>query len=300
MEEWAGIKEIYDVNIRVNQPVIFYGKKYEVNETILNFERAEIAQINEGKRRTVASGGFNNNLLIDWQFDKEVDFGITHGILSSTSLALLSNSVLNKKDKISVPYQEKLKMIEEDDKYYITLKYIPNHVQERLGLQGNPENEPTPMGRKEWLPLKPLPPSKDKFLFCYDSQTGKKILNFDIVGNRIFFKAFHREIFVDYTFDYTENIVQLSVGNTLFNGFLNLTAKMTVKNYNTGEPSTAILSIPKLKLSSSILLRLGSALDSAAVSDFTFIGYPSEGRMKEDQTVCYFTFLSTELTGDYI
>lgn len=300
MEEWVGIKELYDVNIRVNQPSIFYDKKYEVNETILNFEKAQIAQFNENKSRTRAMGGFNNNLLINWEIDKEVGFGITNGILSSTSLALLSNSALNKKNNVSIPFQEKLDVIEDNNTWYISLKYIPNHTKENWGIQGNPKNEALPMGRKEWLPLKPLPPSKDKFIFCYDAQTGKKILNFDIVGNKIFFKAEHKQVFVDYTFNYKNDVLQLNIGDIAFNGFLNLTAKMTTKDYATGEPATAILTIPKIKMQSSILLRLGTALDCAAVSDFTFIGYPGEGRLKEDQVVCSLTFLPTELTGEYL
>lgn len=300
LENWVGMKELYDINIRVNQPVTFCGKKFEVNETILNFERAEIAQINENKSRTRAVGGFNNNLLIDWEIDKEIGFGITHGVLSSTSLALLSNSVLNKKEKISVPFQEKIKTIEEDGTWYVLLKYTPNHTRENFGIQGNPENEAMPMGRREWLPLKPLPPIKNKFIFCYDANTGKKIMNFDIIGNKIIFKAEHLEVFIDYTFDYKEEIIELSVGNTLFNGFLNLTGKMTAKNYKTGEPATVILTIPKIKMMSSILLSLGNQLDCATVSDFAFVGYPEEGRLKEQQSVCSLTFLSTELTGEYI
>lgn len=300
LENWVGMKELYDINIRVNQPVTFCGKKFEVNETILNFERAEIAQINENKSRTRILGGFNNNLLMDWETDREIGFGITHGILSSTSLALLSNSTLSEKENISVPFQEKIKTMEENGEWYILLKYIPNHISGSFGIQGNPENEQMPMGRRDWLPLKPLPPIKDKFIFCYDAESGKKILNFDIIGNKIIFKAQHNEIFVDYTFNYGQQSLQLNMGNILFNGFLNLTAKMTTKNYMTGEPATAVLLIPKIKLQSSILLQLGSQLDCAAVSDFTFIGYPEEGRHKDDQVVCRMYFLPTELTGDYL
>lgn len=296
----VGMKEMYDINIRLNQPVEIGGRKYDINETVLSFERADMAQIQESKTHTQARGGYNNNLLIDWEIDREATFAITHGILSPTTWAALSNSKLNKKDKKSVPYKEQLNVTEDNFTWFVDLKYIPNHTDGKWGLQGNPENEPMPMGRREWLPLKPLPPQKDKFIFCYDMETGKRIMNFDIYGNRVVFKGEHRKVMVDYTFDYVDTLLELDIGNRLFNGFLNLTAKVTTKDYFTGEPATGILEIPRLKLSSSLALKLGTNYDSPVVSDFFFIGYPQEGQKAEMNSICKFTFLNKELTGEYL
>ena len=296
----SGVKELYDINIRLNQPLKIGTRQYDVNETILSFERAEIAQITEEKRRHQATGGYNNNMLIDWEIDKQATFAISHGLLSPTTYAMLSNSKLNKKEKKSVSYREEVDVIEFDDGWKVTLKYIPNHVEGRMGLQGNPDNEPMPMGRRPWLPLKPLPPQRDRFLFCYDAETGQRIMNFDVYGNQIIFHADHRKVMVDYTFDYCDKIIELDVGNRLFNGFLNLSGKMTVKDYITGEPRTAIFEIPRLKMQSSISMRLGMGIAEPVVSDFYFIGYPGEGRLEGDGSVCKITTLETELTGDYV
>jgi hypothetical protein len=38
-----------------------------------------------------------------------------------------------------------------------------------MGAQGNPDMEPLPMGRRPDLLLKPLPPSKTKWIFVYDA-----------------------------------------------------------------------------------------------------------------------------------
>ena len=295
-----GMKEMYDINIRLNQPLEIGGRKYDINETILSFERADLAQVQENKEHKQARGGFNNNLLIDWEIDKEVSFAITHGVLSPSTWAILSNSKLNKKGAKSVPYKEQLTVIEDRDFWFVNLKYIPNNIGEKWGLQGNPENEQMPMGRREWLPLKPLPPQKDKFMFCYDMETGKRIMNFELLGNKVIFRREHRKVMVDYTFDYEDNILQLDVGNRLFNGFLNLTAKTTVKDYFSGEPTTAILEIPKIRLASTIAMKLGTAYDNPVVSDFFFIGYPQEGQQAEMNSVCKLTFLNRELTGDYL
>lgn len=293
------MKEMYDVNIRLNSPVQIGDRLYETNETILSFERAEIAQIGENKVYHAATGGYNNNLLIDWETDKEVNFAIKHGILTPTSWAALSNSKVKKDNKKSIQFQERLLTTEIDDRWVIQLKYKPNNIG-KMGIQGNPDNEPLPMGRREWLPLKPLPPSRTHFIFCYDCDTGMKISNFEIIENQIIFKAEHREIMIDYTFDYDNPTIILEVGNRLFNGFLNLSGKITTKDYGSGEPKTAILEIPRLKIRSSLGISLGTAYDCAAVSDFSFTGYPGEGRLAEQNQVCSISFLETELTGDYL
>lgn len=296
----VGMKELYDINIRLNQPLEIGKRKYDINETILSFERAEIAQIQEQKNHKTARGGFQNNMLIDWETDTQATFALTHGVLSPSTWAILSNSKLNEGRFKSVSYKEQVNVVEDDDYWFCLLKYIPNHVDGDWGIQGNPDNEPMPMGRKPWLPLKPLPPSKDHFIFCYDMETGCRIMNFEVCGNMIKFKGEHRKVMVDYTFDYEDKIRTLEVGNRLLNGFLRLQGKMSVKDEKSGEVTTAILEMPKIKLSSSLSIRLGKNYEQSTVSDFFFTGYPDESRRREDQTIAYVTFLDKELTGDYI
>lgn len=302
MDNMSGAKELYDINIRLNDPVEIGGRKYDINETILSFESAEIAQLAENKTRTIITGGYQNRFLLDWEIEKQCSFAISRGVLSPLSWAVLSNSKLKEEQMKSVSFKESLDVIEDVDKeeWFVDLKFIPNTYNQKFGLQYNPENQAMPMGRKPWLPLKPQPPQRDKFIFCYDEETGQRIMNFDILGNRIIFKADHKRVVVDYTFDYDDKIREISVGNRLFNGFLNLTGKMSVKDYFSGEVKTAILTIPKLKLDSNLALKLGEGYDNPMVTDFFFTGYPGEGRRPEDETVCMITFLDTELTGDYL
>lgn len=148
--------------------------------------------------------------------------------------------------------------------------------------------------------LKPLPPSKIRWIYCYDCETGLPIQEFSIYGNKIFFKKSYRELMVDYTFTYEDKIKVIEVGNRLFEGFLRLDAKMSFKDEMSGEVSTVLLELPKIKLSSNLSLRLGKNYESSTVSDFYFTGYPSEETRREDQRVAKITFLETELTGDYL
>jgi hypothetical protein len=73
---------------------------------------------------------------------------------------------------------------------------------------------------------------------------------------------------------------------------------MSVKDDKSGEVTTAILEMPKIKLSSNLAMKLGKSYDYSTVSDFYFTGYP-EVDDKKDITF-KITFLDRELTGDYI
>jgi len=87
---------------------------------------------------------------------------------------------------------------------------------------------------------------------------------------------------VDYTFCYEDKIKVIEVGNRLVNGFLKLDGKMSVKDDKSGEVTTGILELPKIKLSSSLSIRLGSNYDNSTVSDFYFTGYPNEDERREN------------------
>lgn len=297
-----GIKELYDITLRLNAPIEIEGRKYDTNEAILMIETAELCQINQGKVSTQATGGYNNNILIDWTTDKEMQFSLTHGVLSPISWSILSNSNIKDEKIKSVPFREYKNLIYDLDNswIYCELKYIPNHCNCIIGAQPNPDFEKLPMGRREELMLKPLPPSRDKFIFCYDAETGKKIKDFTIIQNKIFFTKEYKKVYIDYTFNFEDKIKVIEVGNRLFNGFLNLTGKMSVKDEKSGEVTTAILEMPKIKLSSSLSMRLGKNYDYSTVSDFFFIGYPDDRLHRGKQETCRISFLDKELTGDYI
>lgn len=238
-------------------------------------------------------------MQINWETDKEMSFAITHGVLTQTSWSLLSNSMLKEPKQKSVQMFETLCCTEDGNYCYTDLQYCPNNC-EGLGAQPNPDFEPLPMGRRPELLLKPLPSSKTKWVFCYNAETGNRIRDFEIFHNRIFFKSDYRKVMVDYTFNYEDKIKVIEVGNRLINGFLRLSGKMSVKDQNSGQVSTAILEMPKIKLSSSLSIHLGKGYDTSTVSDFFFTGYADESRRREERSLAYITFLDKELTGDYI
>ena len=298
--QFVGMKELYDVNIRLLRPLEIGGIKYDRNEAVLNFKRAEIAQLQQLKREVSARGGYHNPALVNWEVDREVQFIFTNGVLSPVSWALLSNSKIKEPQSKSVQYYEELHVIENGDYSYVDLKFCPNNCEEKLGAQPNPYGEPLPMGRRNELILKPLPPSNKKWIFIYDCETGRRIRDFQIYMNRIYLQEQAKEVVVDYTFCYQDKIKTIELGNRLSNGFYKLDGNVSIKNDKNGEVTTGIIELPKIKLNSNLSLKLGMNYDNSTVDNFYFTGYPNEEVKREDQAVAYFTFLNRELTEEYL
>lgn len=299
MPDSYGIKELYDVSLRTNKPIVLGKRKFDINEAILRFKQVELAQMNEQKKIVSATGGFGNANLIDWETDKSINFGITNGVLSPISWSLLSNSELNEGGEKSVQYYEELKTVETDEYSYCVLKYFPNSCGCKMGAQPNPDLEPLPMGRREELLLKPLPPSLKKWIFVYDKDTQKKV-DFKICGNKLILPEGVRSVLVDYTFDYQDIMAEIEVGNRLQNGFFRLDGKMSAKDDKTGRVTTVLIEMPKIQLSSNLSVRLGRECEYSVVSDFFFTAFPPEDQPRQKRPVANITFLNTELSGEYI
>lgn len=298
MEENYGIKELYDVTIRARQPLEIYGKKFDINESLLTFSRVDIGILNEQRVYTQAMGGYHNIPLINWETDKEVSFSITNGVLSPISWALLTNSKVIKKNIQSINYIEKVIATCDENYSFVDLKYMPNATLGKMGIQGNPNNEPLPMGRRKELELKPLPPSHIKWIFCYDEK-GNKIHDFSIRGNRIYFDQDYSYIYCDYTFDFCDDCKVIEVGDRLMNGFYSLSGKFSAKAYKNGDVTTGIINIPKIKINNSLSMRLGTDVDCSVVSDFNFVGYNDDEVRRDKRKTFEIMFLNGELTGDY-
>lgn len=75
---------------------------------------------------------------------------------------------------------------------------------------------------------------------------------------------------------------------------------MSVKDEKSGEVSTVLMEMPKVKISSNLSMSLGSEYTEPTVSNFGFIAYPDDTKGREHRPVFNLSFLNHELTGDYI
>lgn len=262
MEDYFGIKELYDVSLRATFPISIKGKTYQENEAILKFNKIQLAPLSENKVRTYASGGYGNERLIDWEKTTEVSFAVSEGVISEIGLAILSNSQLAEKKQgeiISVPFSEKL---ETDEEGKLELKY---------------------------------PPFNDNTLFIYDLETMEKITSYEVNEKELTLKDAFKTVIIDYTFPYEEKAEIFSIGKRLINGYLKLDGKMRLKDDSDGHIKTGIIEIPRIKLMSDLSMRLGDDA-SPYVYRFQFSGFPVGER--GNQYVCKIIVLDNEIDCD--
>lgn len=262
MEEYFGIKELYDVSLKCNFPMEIKGRTYETNESIIKFDRIQLAPLSEAKTRTYASGGYGNPQLITWEKTNEIVFTISEGVISKMGLAILSNSQLiesEKNEETPVSFSEEL---ESDDNGKIKLKYTPDI---------------------------------NKGLFIYDVETNEKITSYQIENNIIDTEIPYKNLYIDYTFLYKEKAETLVIGKRLINGYLKLEGKIKLKDDFDGKIKTGIIEFPRVKLMSDLSLRLGYET-SPYVYRFQIVGLPVED--KENPYVCKIIMLNNEIDSD--
>ena len=214
-----GFKELYDVSLKSTYPIEMGNRVIETGEVIVNFDKIQIANFEENKK--FFSTG-SNGTSVWWEETKEIQIILSQGVISKTQLALLTNSkMLNNEGSsaVRVPYRQTL---ESDDKGRIFTKY----------------NIQTPY-------------------FVYRKSTGEKLSNINFSGNTLFTGEAYQEFLVDYYYEYYNDYEILSIGNQLTNGYLSLEGKTRVKDDITGQITTGIIKIPKLKLLSNLSMRLG-------------------------------------------
>lgn len=234
-----GLKELYDVSIKTTYPIEVNGRTIEIGETIAAFDKIQWADFKELRSVAAARGGYGNSGLVWWEETKEVRLSFMQGVFSKTQLGLMTNSGLVLTEKgtaIEVPMRE---TVESNEQGQVILKH----------------------------------PAKDKGIFVYDEETGRKISDWikQPDGSLLIGTPF-TNVVVDYIYPYDNGYSTLTIGQRFTQGFLSLTGKTRIKDETTGQVKTGILTIPKLKLMSDLSLRLGSdaipltgSLDAIAV-----------------------------------
>lgn len=255
--EYFGMKELYDVVLKTTYSIELDGKTYVPGEVVAAFDSIMISNFTPRKTYRFAKGGFGNASLISWEDTTDIVFNFDQGIFSKVQLALLSNSQLKAEEEIPR-----------------LVSYSETHTTDTLG--------------KISLKYAPILSS----LFIYNMGTGDKITSFTVDGKNISLITPNLKVLVRYQFEYTENYSLMSIGQGLVNGYLELEGKTKLKDHQDGLVTTGIIHIPKLKLMSNLVLRLG---DSAPpqVASFSGVGIPVGD--KREKYVCEIIYLSTNI-----
>ena len=273
MDQNFGHKELYEVVLRAKTPMKFGDRYIEADEPVLYFDNIQMSVLTEQSRPIFARGGWGNMPRVIWDDRQEVQFQMVEGVMSSVGMSiLLSANVLSEKDRQPL---------------YIHMKEGP--------LECSMDNV---VQLKHW----PVTyPNKKTFIFEYDRSAIQKKLygqyyisssdqlkidngeieKKDVLPRLSIFKDKNCEIpaensseyVIDYYYEYEDEALIYSVEKERFNGLFSLEAKFYSKDENEGINYTNLLYMPKVRIVSSINLRLGERADPT-VSTFNIIGLP--------------------------
>lgn len=224
MDNEFGMKELYSVKLKSTYPMEIKGKQIAAGEVLAEFDKIQIANFQEIQKQIAAQGGYSNRKLVVWTRTEGVDLIFTQGIFSKIQLGLMQNARLVKIDEnqiIKIAQRDKL---ETDSEGVITLTHIPIN---------------------NWI-------------FIYNKKTGEKLTGIERISeNQLRTSLIYTDVIVDYEYGYDNGADVSLVGEDIFEGFVTLEGRSRIKDDVTGETHTAIIYIPKLKITSDFNLTLG-------------------------------------------
>ncbi len=269
IDQYFGVKELYEVVLRAKVPMQFGSRYIEEGEPVLYFENISMATISEQNHTIMARGGWANMPRVIWEDRSEVSFCMSEGVMSSISMSmLLSANVVNKEQQDLPLYVPK-----REGPFELIEKEIEGQVYNVLYLTHKPISYP----------------EKKIFIFEYSRDVaqkkvyGKPLEINDPLGRTCLaiFKDKEleqnadndKEYLVDYYYEYGDEALIYVVQKERFNGLFTLEGKFYSKDENEGLNYTNIIYMPKVRVVSDINLRLGERADPA-VSTFNIIGLP--------------------------
>ena len=224
MDNEFGLQELYSVQIKSTYPIEIKGKEIAAGEVIAAFDNVLIANFQEIHKEVAAQGGYQNRKLVIWNRTEGVNLIFTQGIFSKTQLALMNNSrliKLNENQRVRIAQRDEL---ETDSEGKITLTHVPI----------------------------------DSWIFVYNKETGEKLTGLSMIDERTLQTSLvYKDVVVDYEYGYDNGIDVSFIGEDIFEGYVTLEGRTRIKDDITGETHTAIIYIPKLKITSDFNLTLG-------------------------------------------
>ena len=128
MDQYFGIKELYNVVLKATDNIRLGKRQLEKGEPVTYFEHTQIATLNETVKPIAARGGRRNDPLVIWEDRQDVSFTLTCGVLSDIGFALLTNAkIMDESSPIYISKSEKIAL----DEYGKGYKLIADYLKEK-------------------------------------------------------------------------------------------------------------------------------------------------------------------------
>lgn len=256
-----GSKELYAVELKSTLNIEIGGRTFAPGETVLRFDSLQLSVLGQQKTTRSSRGGYGNSELVTWEDTNGVTFICEKGVASQLSMSIMTNSKLveHAPSTITIPFSEAL---ESDLNGELILKFNP--LEQKF------------------------------FIHALDGTipTYTKVYNVENNTTSIIGLTAYTNYIVSYLFTYTGESNVLNIGQRLFNGYLELTARMRLKDDTTGTDTTGILIIPNVRLVSDLSIRLGENA-IPMVSTFRLQGNPVGER--NNRYVCQIIYLDGDI-----
>ena len=266
LDQYFGIKELYEVVLKAYSPMQFGSRRLEAGEPVLYFEKVNMSVLNERQFAIMARGGWSNMPRVIWEDRSEVQFSLTEGVMSSIGMGILLSSTVSEKKQSSesllVPKREGPFELE-DGCIYIThqpvlyptkkvfiYEYMRGVAQRKVFGQLDPEHDR----------YNPFLDQTEICIKVFDDKEGNEA---DATKHYI----------VDYYYEYKDEALIYTIQKERFNGLFTLEGKFYSKDENDGLNYTNLIYMPKVRVVSDINLRLGERADPTT-SVFNIIGLP--------------------------
>lgn len=225
---------------------MYFGNRHiEAGETVLYFDNITMSALSEDSRPILARGGWGNMPRVIWEDRSEMTFAFTEGVINHTSFGILTSAKILSEGVRQVNYLPKKEgPFELDENNQFILEYEP---------------------------------TKDKKFFCYEYDRGliQKKVEATVEDCTVTVKNGDKTklYLCDYYFEYGDEVLMYIIEKERFNGTFTLEGKFYTKDENDGINTTNVMIMPKVRVVSSIDLRLGERVDPS-VSVFNVIAMP--------------------------
>ena len=225
MDNEFGMQELYFVQLKSTYPIEVKGKEIAAGEVIAAFDKIQISNFQEIHKEVAAQGGYQNRRLAIWNRTEGVNLTFVQGVFSKTQMALMNNSRMLEIGENQVVRIAQRDELETDSEGKVTLTHVPI----------------------------------DSWIFVYNKETGEKLTDLVMTDEKtIQTPLVYKDVIVDYEYGYDNGADVSFVGEDIFEGYITLEGRTRIKDDITGETHTAIIYIPKLKITSDFNLTLGS------------------------------------------
>lgn len=280
IDQYFGIKELYEVVLKAKTPMQFGSRRLEAGEPVLYFENIVISSLSEKNSLIMARGGWSNLPRVIWEDRSEVVFMLREGVMSSIGLGILLSANMTERkesESLMVPKREGPFDLDEDD--CLELQHMPI-----------------------------MYPKKKVFIYEYENDVAQRKVMGEIVEVRtkdngeqyprirIKNADVTKTYIVDYYYEYKDEALIYLIQKERFNGLFTLEGKFYSKDENEGLDYTNLIYMPKVRVVSDVNLRLGERADPTT-SVFNIVGLPEKTEESENLIV-KITRLNQDIDAD--